>query len=351
LKESIVANPGHINMLKQGSEIWNRWREQNNSIQPDLSGADLMGWPLALANLTGANLTGAKLIKAKLIRAKLTRGNLTGANLTGADLTGANLNEAILKKAKLSRVYLTGGATLAGANFTGANLVGAKLIGAYLRKTNFTGADLTGANLTETDLMGANFTGANLNSAHIISADLKSANLKNAYVANIKWTSDTMRGKYQGIRGLDSCHGNAVFKRAALDQDYLDSLEHQWAGTWRTYLFWAWGGLDYGRSLSRVFGIAFVLIVLFGLIYRIWPELIGLDCTPNNMPCEQGQKIPHSWFTPIYFSIVTYTTLGFGDIAPQTLLGEIIVSSEVIIGYLTLGLLLSVLAEKVARRS
>jgi Ion channel len=32
-------------------------------------------------------------------------------------------------------------------------------------------------------------------------------------------------------------------------------------------------------------------------------------------------------------SIVTYTTLGFGDVRPATLAGEIIVSSEVILGY------------------
>ena len=58
-----------------------------------------------------------------------------------------------------------------------------------------------------------------------------------------------------------------------------------------------------------------------------------------------------TWFTPFYFSIVTYTTLGFGDVKPKTLAGELVVSSEVILGYTTLGLLLSVLAQNIARRS
>jgi hypothetical protein len=48
---------------------------------------------------------------------------------------------------------------------------------------------------------------------------------------------------------------------------------------------------------------------------------------------------------------VTYTTLGFGDVKPANLIGEVIVSSEVILGYTTLGLLLSVLAQNIARRS
>jgi hypothetical protein len=36
---------------------------------------------------------------------------------------------------------------------------------------------------------------------------------------------------------------------------------------------------------------------------------------------------------------------------PATIVGEIVVSSEVILGYTTLGLLLSVLAQSIARRS
>ena len=56
---------------------------------------------------------------------------------------------------------------------------------------------------------------------------------------------------------------------------------------------------------------------------------------------EDSTKI---WFIPYHFSIVIYTTLGFGAIKPKTLTGELIVSSEVILRYTTLGLLLLVLA-------
>jgi hypothetical protein len=47
---------------------------------------------------------------------------------------------------------------------------------------------------------------------------------------------------------------------------------------------------------------------------------------------DYGERC-RTWFTPFYFSIVTYTTLGFGDVKPATLIGEIIVSTEVILGY------------------
>jgi hypothetical protein len=59
---------------------------------------------------------------------------------------------------------------------------------------------------------------------------------------------------------------------------------------------------------------------------------------------------PDTPLSPFYYSFVTYTTLGFGDIVPNDWIGEIIVVAEVVIGYVTLGLLLSILANKVARR-
>ena len=39
------------------------------------------------------------------------------------------------------------------------------------------------------------------------------------------------------------------------------------------------------------------------------------------------------------------------DVTPRTLAGEILVTLEVIFGYVTLGLLLAILSQKVARRS
>ena len=52
-----------------------------------------------------------------------------------------------------------------------------------------------------------------------------------------------MRGRYLGVRGLNSCFGNALFKRAAADQDFLDTLEAHWKNDWRLLLFRAWGWL------------------------------------------------------------------------------------------------------------
>ena len=147
-----------------------------------------------------------------------------------------------------------------------------------------------------------------------------------------------MRGKYQGIR-VASCYGKATFKRDAQDQDFLDTLEKQWEETWRMWLFRAWGIIDYGRSMFGVFLLALIIVLGFGLTYHFLPDLISYG---------SHSQTP---FSPFYFSIVTFTTLGFGDVTPNGVGGEMIVSLQVISGYLTLGLLISILANKVARRS
>jgi hypothetical protein len=32
-----MANPEHVEILKQGVEVWNKWRKENKAIVPDLS--------------------------------------------------------------------------------------------------------------------------------------------------------------------------------------------------------------------------------------------------------------------------------------------------------------------------
>jgi hypothetical protein len=219
-------------------------------------------------------------------------------------------------------------------DLSGADLHGRDLSGAALYRTNFRGADLSGADLSGSTVDNSDLSGADLSGATLVGTNVADANL-----VNLRWDSKKMRGRYQGIRGLDSCFGNALFKRAAADQDFLDALEAKWSGTWRIALLWAWHALDYGRSLSRIAVIGFGIAALFGFVFKQWPGFLDYTSSAN------------TWFTPFYFSVVTFTTLGFGDVKPKTIGGEFLVSFEVIFGYITLGLLLAVLAEKLARRS
>jgi voltage-gated potassium channel Kch len=54
--------------------------------------------------------------------------------------------------------------------------------------------------------------------------------------------------------------------------------------------------------------------------------------------------------TTFYYSIVTFTTLGFGDFVPRSLTAALFVMIEVVTGYIMLGGLISIFANKLARR-
>ena len=54
--------------------------------------------------------------------------------------------------------------------------------------------------------------------------------------------------------------------------------------------------------------------------------------------------------TALYFSVVTFTTLGFGDVTQTCDLGKLIVGAEVVLGYVMLGGLISLFANKLVRR-
>jgi uncharacterized protein YjbI with pentapeptide repeats len=54
-----MPNNEHLALIKQGIDAWNNWRQQNDWIDPDLSGANLSGADLSGADLSGANLSGA----------------------------------------------------------------------------------------------------------------------------------------------------------------------------------------------------------------------------------------------------------------------------------------------------
>ncbi len=86
-----MANPEHLEILKQGVVVWNKWRELSPEINPDLSEAELPGFDLHNINLDETDLNHAILTSADMSGAMLY-----ATNLTFADLDGAILKDAII---------------------------------------------------------------------------------------------------------------------------------------------------------------------------------------------------------------------------------------------------------------
>ena len=216
-----MANPEHVEILKQGVEVWNVWREENPGIRPDLTQVDLAWGNLIGINFSETYLRKANLQRANLIEADLHRASLIETNLDGADLR-ANLSEADLLRASLRRANLYG-ADLIQTDFTNADLtqsdltwsilIEANLIEVDLDRAQLIRADLTDAELNRANLSGANFTAANLSGVDLEGADLDGTNFNNA--------------KLVGVNFNDTLAANTLFGNVDLSQaDGLGRMLH-----------------------------------------------------------------------------------------------------------------------------
>jgi uncharacterized protein YjbI with pentapeptide repeats len=163
-----MANQQHLDILLQGADSWNQWRQKHLDIEPDLNDADLGG-----VHLEGADLSEVHLKRTRLRGTHLERVSLSRAHLEEADLSRTYLEEADLSVAHLERANLSE-ASLKGANLNRAHLGGASLDGIYLDGASLDGTHLEGASLKQARLEGASF-----NRAHLEGADLREAFFSN----------------------------------------------------------------------------------------------------------------------------------------------------------------------------
>jgi uncharacterized protein YjbI with pentapeptide repeats len=199
-----MANRQHLALIKQEVDAWNKWREENPKLVPNLRGADLsrtnLIWvDLGQANLTEANLRGADLRGAYLSKADLHMAYLNGTNLSKAALISADLRMAQLNGAHLTAAYLHN------ATFNGADLEGANLNGAYLYRASFTSANLNGANLNGAYLSNVDLRAADLIQTNLINANLTRVELSKANLSGANLTEATLVETNFSKANLDGC--------------------------------------------------------------------------------------------------------------------------------------------------
>ena len=96
---------------------------------------------------------------------------------------------------------------------------------------------------------------------------------------------------------------------------------------------------DYMRK-SFKYGLWYLAaIFVFALFYWLLPQ-----------SSWDNSHIISSYWDALYYSIVTITTLGFGDITPQCCFAKVITSVEVLIGIVLIGLFLNEISVKQAEK-
>jgi hypothetical protein len=296
-----MANPEQLEILKRGSEAWNRWREQNAEAEIDLKESQLRN-----IDLSGAHLKDVHFENAILWEANLKGADLRSAYLEGADLWGAHLEGAVLREAHLGGTVLWE-AHLEGAVFRGADLEEADLRNAFLEGADFWEARLQRANLSEANLQKTNLTKAMLEDALLMDANFNDNNS----IGNTDWgkqCGEEVKGYYSDAeniyralqkifeaQGVGSLVGEFAYKKNRARQKLI------WKER-KNPLKWFWFAVldmlcGYGEKPERAILWLFIVIAVPGFVYYLAG---GLPDTASLFDC-------------LYFSIVSATTMGYGN--------------------------------------
>lgn len=87
---------------------------------------------------------------------------------------------------------------------------------------------------------------------------------------------------------------------------------------------------QYDRRYGVLLAVAINLVLIGTVFYRF---VEGLD-----------------WVDAVYFSIVTLTTVGYGDFVPQTMIGKIFTIAYILIGVGVLASLLSTITSQIVEQ-
>jgi uncharacterized protein YjbI with pentapeptide repeats len=326
-------------LLKSGVDSFNEFREAHPDWRPLFpKNSDLRNSKLARVNLKNAYMLGARLRDCELFEADLAGADMLEAHLEGANLVDANLEDASLWWANLddADLYRAKGrnAQLLNASLRGASLVDADFEGADFRSAKLQGANLSGVRLQKTLLSHADLQSADLRGAHFEGANVMGADFRGSRV-NRNSTLLSQRGSFQMCGDNDTADSDCLMQWAQLYKTHgvfqlaghcyyrarqhyrrerLDGLKYfcpawLWAKTVNAFetLFLDWS-CAYGERPGGVLLWGAIVILLSALIYFTHSQyFIAFD----------GKPMTPTVVTAVYFSTVTFTTLGFGDYHPD----------------------------------
>jgi hypothetical protein len=236
---------------------------------------------------------------------------------------------------------------------------------ANLSEAHFFGLDLRGSSLMKTKLESANLHCAKLEGCNLLGADLTRTRLE-----SIEWGEmlKQERCAFQAAKTGQKEEARSLFQEAEeVARNIRKQCERQGlfetAGyffkkemTYRRYQMpltsfkrWFSKAVDifcgYGESPLRVVIFSVVLILCCALAYFI----LGTTASSPIYPDSSGLlALFFELLNALYFSVVTFTTLGYGDIAPVGV-ARFIAAFEAFLGSFTMALFVVVFVKKMTR--
>ena len=302
--EHVITDKVWCNPVRDKIDNITRKLELRASTKKPMEGFSLSREDLSELNLVNRTSTeGYQLINSDLYRADLSNSHLFKIDLSGSSLMKANLSNANLHY----------------ANLENCNLLGVNLSDAKIEHTNW-GQYLTQENQAKQATSRENQIDL-YQQAEEIYRNLRqtSEHLGLFEFAGQFFTKEMIMRRRQ--------HPRYSFPRI------LSKLVDMFCG--------------YGEKPLRVIVFSLSIITLFATIYFF----AGLSFSGESLAFDINQSLwvnIKAYFSSLYFSVVTFTTLGYGDLVPIGI-ARAFAALEAFMGSFTLALFVVVFVKKMTR--
>lgn len=275
----------------------------------------------------------------------------------GGFLHGLKLKRANLEGLNLVRKGKSNGYDVSGSDFYRANLKNAHLFNLVfkdgsLMKANLDGANLHCCDLEHTNLLGIKIDGARIDNIHIGS--------------NLQQEEDGRKAEREGdlATALDNFEqSEEIYRtlRTTAEQQGLFDLSGKFSHKeliMRRLQFPKYSGhritskfvdlfCGYGEKPLNVISFSLSLILFCSICYFSLGVMYNGELTVLDSQNTFGQNV-QAFVSCLYFSVVTFTTLGYGDITPVGL-SRIVAALEAFCGSFSLALFVVVFVKKMIR--
>lgn len=273
----------------------------------------------------------------------------TSQMMSTNDLRGINLDEISFNLCKIINCFF------ATASFRKSNFQQCWLINTNLVKTDFSNSRFVSIKVDE----GSQINGINLKGAFVNAIELNEKAIGNSVfsftqVSYLTLIKDTIKKLCKPNDRINYKNRNETvfsgFQITGVNNSNLKRL-HQYLD-WYQYIYYRLSKFKNESFLKR---ILFLLSIIFT---KHWSSLWVLTGFAISINFVYGiliyiirdsfqSKYTLDIFDSFYLSIVTFSSLGFGDIVPINWIGQLLVLINVVSGYVVLGIFIFLLTNKI----
>ena len=255
---------------------------------------------------------------------------------TYLDLRGLRIEETQIDNAFLRNV------SLRWAVFRDVGFKDARFVGCNLSQVQFEDCYLRRAKFEKCDVVNSRFGSCDFSDASIVDSRVDFSTFHNCEISlgAIRFPPDT--GARAMVRVCRNLKLNAMSMGNFADAGQLTYLEktYERQGYRREGKWWRWAG---SLALSALWGYGekpwrLALVMAFNIVF-FGSLLHWIDPLPGK-----------TWWEHVYFSAITYLTVGYGDLAPHSPLAQLLSVICAAAGIATFGMLIASVTKKVMYR-